>query len=173
MIKTNRLILREMTDEDKDDFYEIFDSENVDKFVRRMTREQVEKYFAKRKTKPKNPYSFAVVLAQSNKMIGTVGIKETEAHVGTLSYVFNDKYWGNGYCTEACRAVIKNAFENWGFEIIKADCQEDNNTSRHLLDKFGFKFDRIAIGETTSHRTNEPVNFLFFSLAKTDYELTK
>ena len=50
MIKTNRLILREMTDEDKDDFYEIFDSENVDKFVRRMTREQVEKYFAKRKT---------------------------------------------------------------------------------------------------------------------------
>ena len=62
MIETKNFILRSMNDEDKYDFYEIFKSDEVGKFVNKMSMEQVERYFEKRKTKPVNPYSFVAVL---------------------------------------------------------------------------------------------------------------
>lgn len=45
MIETQRLILRPMLESDKEDFYEIFSSNEVGRFVSKMSREMVEKYF--------------------------------------------------------------------------------------------------------------------------------
>ena len=50
-MESERLIFRIMDDEDKDDFYEIFSSEKVGDFIKPMTRQQVENYFEKRKSK--------------------------------------------------------------------------------------------------------------------------
>ena len=162
-MESERLIFRIMYDEDKDDFYEIFSSEKVGAFIKPMTRQQVENYFEKRKSKPVNPYSFAVVLKETGKMIGTIGLKEKEPKIGTLSYVFNDKFWNNGYCSESIKFILENA-KKWGFKEILADCEETNIKSQHLLEKFNFKFTKTNEEEILNYKTGKPTTFYYYSL---------
>ncbi len=168
ILETKRLLLRPITDCDIDDFYEIFSGDKVDVFVKKMSYEQVKTYFEKRKQHSPNPYSFGVVLKSNNKMIGTVCIKEKTAHIGELSYVFNEKYWGNGYASESVKEILDNAFLKWQFIKIKADCQFDNLSSKKILNKFGFKF-IYSNNERMSHKTNKNVQFDFYELCACDY----
>ena len=134
-METERLIFRPMVDTDKYDFHEIFSCAGVGAFIKPMTIDQVEKYFEKRKLKPLNPFSFAVVLKENSKMIGTIGLKTKDPKVGVLSYVFNDKYWNQGYCSESIKFILDHA-KDWGFDKIIADCEITNEKSQHLLEKF-------------------------------------
>ncbi len=171
MIETKRLVLREMTDDDLEDFYEIFSADEVGRFIRKMSHADVERYFLKKKQKPKNPHSFAVALKQNNKMIGTCGIKlNAETNVGTLSYVFNPRYWNNGFCTEACKAVIKYAFEVVGMDRIEADCFENNFGPIHILqDKLNMRLDITKTREELNIFTHKITPFKFFAIDKQDY----
>lgn len=169
ILQTKRLLLRPLTNGDINDFYEIFSGDKVDAFVKKMSYEQVKTYFEKRKQYSPNPYSFGVVLKSNNKIIGTVGIKEKTAHIGELSYVFNEKYWGNGYASESVNEILKNAFLNWSFVKIKADCQFDNLNSKKILNKFGFGF-VYSNNDRKSHKTNKNVQFDFYELSFCDYQ---
>ena len=173
MLETKNLILRSMLDEDKNDFYEIFSSDEVGAFVNKMTMEQVERYFEKRKSKPINPYSFVAVLKDCNKVIGTVGIKEKEQGIGTLSYVFNVNYWGKGYCSECVNLLLSKAFNEWGFKKINADCRFDNLASKKIFSKFGFKFDKTIKGEHKDNNSNEYIDFYYYSIGVEDYKKMK
>ena len=102
-------------------------------------------------------------------MIGTIEIKEKQPKIGTVSYVFNDKFWGNGYCSESLDFLIMNAFKNWDFEKLLADCQEDNISSKKVLTKCGFKFSHTVKEQQISHYTNKLVGFDYFELTKKDY----
>lgn len=171
MIETERLILREMTDDDLEDFYEIFSTDEVGRFLNKMSHADVERYFMKKKQRPKNPYSFAAVLKENNKMIGTCGIKlNPETNVGTLSYVFNPNYWNNGYCTEACLALLKYGFEVGNMDKIEADCFEDNYGSIHILqDKLKMHPDTGKTREEFNSFTQKMTSFKFFSIDKQEY----
>lgn len=166
MIETKNIILREMTDDDINDFYDIFSNEEVGKFVNKMSYDQVKRYFEKRKNKPLNPYSFAAVLKENNKMIGTIGIKEKEPNVGVLSYVFNFNYWGKGYCSECVKLLLDNAFNEWGFKKMKADCREDNIASKKIFHKFGFKFYERVSGTFKDNNSEEYISFDLYELDK-------
>lgn len=172
MLETQKLILREMTQDDLEDFYEIFSTEEVGRFINRMSHADVERYFEKKKQKPKNPHSFAVVLKENNKMIGTCGIKLNEqTNVGTLSYVFNPKYWNNGYCTEACKAILKYGFEVAKMQRIEADCFEDNYGSIHILqDKLKMRMDTSKQREELNSYTGKITPFKFFAIDEKQYE---
>lgn len=170
-METKRLLLREMTDDDIEDFYEIFSTDQVGRFVNKMSHADVEKYFEKKKLKPKNPYSFAVVLKENNKMIGMCGVKlNNETNVGTLSYVFNPHYWNNGFCTEACKAVFNYCFEVVGMDRIEADCFEDNIGSIHILqDKLKMHEDKNKKREQFNNYTKKMTPFKFFSISRQEY----
>ena len=171
MLETINLFLREMKDYDINDFYDIFSSDEVGKFVNKMTYEQVERYFEKRKSKPVNPYSFAVVLKENNKMIGTIGIKEKEPNIGELSYVFNVNYWGKGYCSECVKLLLNKAFNEWGFYKIKADCREDNLASKKIFKKFGFKFIEKISDKFIDNNSGECINFEYYSIENKEFNV--
>ncbi len=172
ILQTKRLLLRPLTNGDINDFYEIFSGDKVDAFVKKMSYEQVKTYFEKRKQYSPNPFSFAVVLKNNNKMIGTVGIKEKITNIGELSYVFNQKYWNKGYASESVKEILDNAFLNWNFLKIKADCQFDNFSSKRILNKFGFKY-ICSNNNRISHITNQNVQFDFYELCAHDYQCKK
>ena len=170
MIETERLILRSLAQQDLEDFYEIFSSPKVGRFINVMTHEQVEKYFEKRKCYLPNPFSFAVILKENGKMIGTCGIKFKKENVGTLSYVFNPKYWNNGFCTEACKAVVKYCFENSKTTRIEADCFEDNLASQKILkEKLKFNFEKNIPNYTTNNATGKMTGFNFYAISREEY----
>ncbi|MDD3334883.1 MAG: GNAT family protein [Eubacteriales bacterium] len=52
-------------------------------------------------------------------------------------YVFNQKYWGQGYAKESCRALIERAFQD-GTHRIFAECDPRNTNSWKLLEALDF-----------------------------------
>lgn len=171
ILESERLILRPMVETDLQDFYEIFSSDEVGRFVNKMSYDAVEKYFAKKKKSEPNPFSFAVVLKENEKMIGTCGIKHNkENNFGELSYVFNANYWSKGYCTEACKMVVKYAFEVGNLHRIEADCFADNYASDKILrEKLHMNFEGSLKNYAFNTATEKVTPFKFFGITKEEY----
>lgn len=171
ILESERLILRPMVETDLEDFYEIFSTDEVGRFVNKMSHEAVEKYFEKKKRSEPNPFSFAVVLKENEKMIGTCGIKHNkENNLGEISYVFNVNYWNKGYCTEACKQVIKYAFEVGNMHRIEADCFEDNYASDKILrKKLLMNYEGSLTNYAFNNATKAVMPFRFFGITKEEY----
>ncbi|MGI6739803.1 MAG: GNAT family N-acetyltransferase [Christensenellales bacterium] len=84
---------------------------------------------------------FAVVLKDSEKMIGTIGIsgyskRDSSAEIG---YSLSPEYWGQGYGTEALKSIIDYSFNTLKLNRIEAKSDTRNIASVKLLEKCGFK----------------------------------
>ncbi|NJP06765.1 MAG: GNAT family N-acetyltransferase [Chloroflexaceae bacterium] len=74
-------------------------------------------------------------------MIGDGGFKGCPAPFGTaeLGYTVQPAYRGQGYATEAGRALIAWAFAQPGLQRIRAEALPDNAASIRVLEKLGFQ----------------------------------
>ena len=68
-----------------------------------------------------------------------------------LIFAYVPASWGNGYATEAARAVLAFGFEVIGLEAIYATVDQANLASLHVMDKLGFRF-----FETRYDESHEP-----------------
>ena len=54
---------------------------------------------------------FAILRKDDDTLVGCVGLhRESGSHHGELGYWVGKQYWGNGYASEAVRAVVDFAF---------------------------------------------------------------
>lgn len=67
-----------------------------------------------------------------------------------LGYRFRSSAWGQGYATEACKAVMGYAFCSLGLPEVLAVIDSDNAPSRRVTERLGFEFqgERHAYGRT-------------------------
>ena len=79
----------------------------------------------------------AVEEISSGRLVGNLFLGKREDHTLELGYVFNRNYWGQGYATESCKAVIDLAFSK-GVHRIYAQCDPENPASWQLLERLGF-----------------------------------
>lgn len=79
---------------------------------------------------------YAVVLKDINKVIGNIYF-DINDNIGELGYVFNKKYWGNGYATMSCNLIIDYYF-NKGLDYVFAECDPLNTNSWKLLERLNF-----------------------------------
>jgi ribosomal-protein-alanine N-acetyltransferase len=86
-------------------------------------------------------YSFWPVIERaSGKLVGEAGLFPL-APGGpdiSLGYAFGPDHWGQGYATEAARAVLDEAFGPLGLTRVVAITREANTGSRNVLRKLGF-----------------------------------
>ena len=54
-----------------------------------------------------------------------------------VGYILKKAAWGNGYATEACRRLLKFAFEETPLDEVVATLDPDNRSSWHVLEKCG------------------------------------
>ena len=80
----------------------------------------------------------AVELKENHKMIGNVYLGKRDFNSLEIGYVFNRKYWGNGYAKESCEALVQYSFRK-GTHRIFAECDPDNENSWRLLEAIGFE----------------------------------
>ena len=85
-----------------------------------------------------DPAFWAVESRSEAKVIGNVWLGEGGQDTRELGYVFNARYWGNGFAAEACRALIEWAFAQ-GTHRIVAECNPLNQASWRLLERLGFR----------------------------------
>lgn len=82
---------------------------------------------------------FGVRLRETGTLIGTMGVVLTTEHErGDIGYLFGREYWGQGYASEACAAVVAYAFSAFDIHKLTAAWYGDNPASGRVLEKCGF-----------------------------------
>lgn len=86
---------------------------------------------------------FAVALRdQQGALIGAIGLRiDRQDDRAELGYWIGKLYWGQGYCTEAARAVLAFGFEQLGLNRICAHHFVRNPASGRVLRKIGMTYE--------------------------------
>jgi ribosomal-protein-alanine N-acetyltransferase len=82
--------------------------------------------------------NFAVVLREPQSLIGAIALRLEGSHGrAEMGYWIGKAYWGQGYGTEAARAVLAYGFQTLKLNRIYAHCLTRNPASAHILQKIG------------------------------------
>lgn len=94
---------------------------------------------------PRLVYEFGIVLKETGNLIGGCGmfLKAENLKEASIGYIVNPDYWRNGYATEATSGLLEYAKNKMGLEQIKATCDTRNIASQRVLEKNGFRLERV------------------------------
>ena len=147
-LETERLILRPWTLDDLYDFNEYASVSGVGEMAGWSAHKSLEEskvilemFIAGKKT-------FAVVLKDSGKVIGSVGLEDgdrqdagaiAEGRYGReIGYVLSKDYWGHGFMPEAVKRVIRYAFDECKMDFLLCGHFAENHQSKRVVEKCGF-----------------------------------
>ena len=88
---------------------------------------------------------FGIQLKSGGNLAGGIGLRDidTEHSLAELGFWVAVEYWGQGYATEAARAVVGFAFEQLGLNRIHAHHMVRNPASGRALAKLGMKVEGL------------------------------
>lgn len=72
-------------------------------------------------------------------VIGTVLVRASETGDPALGYALHPEVWGQGYASEAAKALVETVFLLTDTDRLAATVQRGNTASDHVLDKLGFE----------------------------------
>ncbi len=159
--ETERLILRPLEIKDVDDFYEMNNNPNVNRYLRNplLNKLDVENYINKIREEYVNNGigRFGVILKENNKLIGFSGLKfranEENGHANfhVIGFRFSEDYWRKGYAKEAALAWLEYGFKKMKLKEIHACAETENIPSNNLLKQLGFQFENSYTINNTLH----------------------
>ncbi len=145
-LKTERLVLRPLTIDDIDLLVDLDSDPEVMRYItdgKPQTKEHYEKRIPELlKYTQKHPGLglWPTYLKKTNEFIGWYILKHLpdggEVEVG---FRIKKKFWGNGYSTEAGKALLKHGFETLGLKKIAAIVRPDNFASQAVIKKIGLQ----------------------------------
>lgn len=147
VLETKRAYIREMTVEDLPILYDLYDDEEVAKFVEPLYEYEEEKAFTEKYIE--NMYGFydyGLWLAfdkESDELIGRVGISIRNINgndENELGYIIHRKYREKGLAKELCNAIINYARKSLGIDELFIVTRSDNSVSIELAKSLGFDF---------------------------------
>lgn len=85
-------------------------------------------------------YEFAVTDKETNEVYGAIALSNNKRNnQGELAYWVGEPYWGNGYATEAARAIVQFAFEEKKIHKVFARYFSSNPASGKVMEKIGME----------------------------------
>ena len=141
IIETPRLRLRPWNDMDAPELYELARHPRIGMLCGWKPYEHIDDAHGALSTFLAAPDSYAVTLASTGELVGSIALRidkdSPEASLADIGYWIGAPYWGNGYATEAGRAIIDRARE-LGVKTIVLKYFDGNNASRRVSEKLGF-----------------------------------
>ena len=147
-IETERLLLRKPR---MDDAPAIFDGWAQDQEVTRYLTwrphgqiEQSQEFLQAciRAWESETRFPYMITLKENGQVIGMIDPRIEGPKVG-IGYGAARAYWGNGYVTEATRAIIEWAFRQPSIYRVYATTDVENTASRRVLEKVGMQCEGI------------------------------
>jgi RimJ/RimL family protein N-acetyltransferase len=144
-IRTDRLVVREVTEPDLADLLEVNGNDEVTRYLPYATwrgPDDAAAWLARMRALCATGTARQLVIERQRdgKVIGTVLVfkfDEPSARV-EVGYVVDRACWRQGYAQEALQAVCRYAFEEIGIRRIEAEARPDNVASNALLLSLGF-----------------------------------
>ena len=143
ILETERLLLREMTQDDLPALQGILQDEETMYAYNGAFDEAETQAWLDRQLSRYAQYGFglwAVVLKESGGMIGQCGLTMHPwrgDEVLEVGYLFNRAFWHHGYATEAARGCMEYAFDRLGAREVCSIIRETNLPSRRVAERNG------------------------------------
>lgn len=143
ILETERLLLREMTQDDLPALQGILQDEETMYAYNGAFDEAETQAWLDRQLSRYAQYGFglwAVVLKESGGMIGQCGLTMQPwrgDEVLEVGYLFNRAFWHHGYATEAARGCMEYAFDRLGAREVCSIIRETNLPSRRVAERNG------------------------------------
>jgi RimJ/RimL family protein N-acetyltransferase len=141
ILTTERLKIRRFTENDYIDLYEYLSDKRTYKYEpgKPITIKHSKKLCIERS---KNQIFLAVELKAENKVVGHIYFNKIDPKnllTYEVGYIFNKKYQGKGFATEAIQKYILYQFSRKNIHKIIAHCSPKNVKSWKLLERLKFK----------------------------------
>ncbi len=145
VLKTNRLLLRQLKDSDCETIFYLRSNETVNEFVKRAKAESIEDallFITKiKKAVSKNESIYWCITLKSNPyLIGTICLWNfsEDKKTAEVGYDLHPDFQQKGIMNEAIQSVLNYGFNTLKLEIIEAYTQNNNKNSIKLLEKNNF-----------------------------------
>ncbi len=146
-IETARLVLREFVE---DDWQAVRAYQSDPRYLRYTdwtgrteadARAFVGMFLAQQAQEPRRKFQLALTLRSNGLLIGNCGIRVNDPDLGeaNIGYELASEHWGQGYATEAARAILAFGFTDLGLHRVWAECVAENAGSAHVLEKLGMR----------------------------------
>ncbi|WP_286167032.1 GNAT family N-acetyltransferase [Clostridium sp. D33t1_170424_F3] len=145
ILETDRLLLREMQEEDLPDLREILQNKEVMTAYEHAFSEQEVRDWLENQQRRYREDGFglwAVVLKQTKEVIGQTGLTMQDAggkQVVEVGYLFKKSFWHKGYATEAAIACKRYAFETLHAEEVYSIIRDNNFASQAVARRNGMR----------------------------------
>ncbi len=150
ILKTERLIIRALDFSDESDIFEMDSDPEVHRFidnnpVKSITQTREFIGTIQKQYKEHGVARWALVCKETHECLGWAGFEFFKTPVNNhvnfyeLGYRFKKRYWGKGYATESCKAIIEYGFEQLNINRIFAITYPKHINSKKVLNKLGFK----------------------------------
>lgn len=176
-IESNRLYLRTWQMGDADSLVDGLNNLNVSKWLAHVpypyTKDHAINFikYANSLKDDSNNIELAIVEKESNIVIGGTSISNINTKDGTAGggIWLNEKFHGKGYGSEAFLAKIKYSFDILGLRRMENGYFADNEASKRMQYKLGFKDEGIRRKKFLCLATNEYVDECITGLLKEEF----
>lgn len=148
ILETKHLILRKFRADDAEGFYErVAGSQEVTKYMLWQphktvfeTQESLNKILERYQNG--QGYTWGIALREDDSIIGRIDLLRFDEAKDSCSfaYMLGKDFWGQGYGTEALKAVFSFAFEKMKIKSIVADHMRENKASGKVMQTVGMKY---------------------------------
>ena len=151
ILRTENVIVREITLDDIDRLYEIYSNEDVVKYIENLyeSKEEEIRFTMDYILNQYRFYEYGMWIVESVKtgeIIGRAGIFDrVDQEYKEIGFVFAKEYWGMGYAKETLKAIINYAHEEFEIDTLIAHVMSANVRSKRLLESLGFVYESDAL----------------------------
>lgn len=145
IIETGNLLLRSWKKEDAECLYHFARNPKIGPIAGWPPHKSVDDSLNVINTVFSKDETYAIV--KDNIPIGSIAIlmghdanHDWGDNSGELGYWIAEEYWGNGFAVEASRELLNHAFDDLNLDVIYASYRIENNQSKRVLEKLGFKY---------------------------------
>src|SRR4051812_46309830 len=131
------------------------------------TQDYLDRTIASQKPEPRLVWELALVERTSGRVVGACDLTCETAGEGDLGFILSKGVWGQGYATEAARAMVRAGFEALGVSRIVATCDVANASSARVLEKAGLI--RVATLERHKHALGRWWTSFLYALDRDDW----
>lgn len=95
----------------------------------------------------KSTVTYTICLKSSGELIGCVSVMNLSSEQPELGYWLGVDYWGDGYCTEACIALIEFCIESFCLTVIYGKHLTRSPASGKVMEKCGLSYISTETGK--------------------------
>ena len=159
ILETERLLLRPLELTDADAMFAMDSNPEVHKYLWQKPFQNIAESikiieYVREQYQVNNIGRFATIIKETGEFIGWTGIKFVDNHTENgntnffdYGYRLNEKFWGNGYATEATKLWLDYGLNQMNVDEIHAYTHGENIASNTVLKKSGMTFMQDYIAE--------------------------